>query len=186
MLTGILEPTHLVIILIVALLFLGPKRLPDAGRALGQGLSEFKRSLSGEHQDDPGHRTPCRPRRGRPRLRRYGGLTQSTGEVSRRGDRVRQSEQSPERVDAAKELELSPHDHREIRRRLEVHVLLTGRSGPPVGSEGEITARLGTVRADRNAGTSAAREAGNRAGLRLGVSERDWWKVSIARPARRF
>jgi sec-independent protein translocase protein TatA len=58
MLTGILEPTHLVIILIVALLFLGPKRLPDAGRALGQGLSEFKRSLSGEHQDNPSITAP--------------------------------------------------------------------------------------------------------------------------------
>ena len=53
MLTGILEPTHLIIILIVALVFLGPKRLPDAGRALGQGLSEFKRSLSGEHHNNP-------------------------------------------------------------------------------------------------------------------------------------
>jgi sec-independent protein translocase protein TatA len=53
MLTGILEPTHLIIIPIVALVFLGPKRLPDAGRALGQGLSEFKRSVSGEHHDNP-------------------------------------------------------------------------------------------------------------------------------------
>jgi sec-independent protein translocase protein TatA len=53
MLTGILEPTHLIVILIVALVFLGPKRLPDAGRALGQGLSEFKRSVSGQHQDNP-------------------------------------------------------------------------------------------------------------------------------------
>ena len=53
MLTGILEPTHLIIILIVALVFLGPKRLPDAGRAIGQGLNEFKRSLSGEHHDNP-------------------------------------------------------------------------------------------------------------------------------------
>ena len=64
MLTGILEPTHLIIILIVALVFLGPKRLPDAGRAVGQGLSEFKRSLSGEHQDNPrpSHRPPSPPR----------------------------------------------------------------------------------------------------------------------------
>lgn len=52
MLNGILEPTHLIIILIVALVFLGPKRLPGAGRALGQGLSEFRRSLSGEHDDN--------------------------------------------------------------------------------------------------------------------------------------
>jgi sec-independent protein translocase protein TatA len=53
MLTGILQPTHLIILLIVALLFLGPKRLPDAGRALGQGLKEFKNSISPTHEHDP-------------------------------------------------------------------------------------------------------------------------------------
>jgi sec-independent protein translocase protein TatA len=53
MLTGILQPTHLIVILIVALLFLGPKRLPGAGRALGQGLKEFRSSLSGVHDDPP-------------------------------------------------------------------------------------------------------------------------------------
>jgi sec-independent protein translocase protein TatA len=52
MLTGILQPTHLIILLIVALLFLGPKRLPEAGRALGQGLKEFRSSITGSH-DDP-------------------------------------------------------------------------------------------------------------------------------------
>jgi sec-independent protein translocase protein TatA len=52
MFTSILQPTHLLIVLIVALVFLGPKRLPDAGRALGQGLKEFKNSISGEHEDD--------------------------------------------------------------------------------------------------------------------------------------
>jgi sec-independent protein translocase protein TatA len=45
MFTGILQPTHLLILLAVALIFLGPKRLPDAGRALGQGLKEFKDSI---------------------------------------------------------------------------------------------------------------------------------------------
>jgi sec-independent protein translocase protein TatA len=45
MFTGILQPTHLIILLAVALIFLGPKRLPDAGRALGQGLREFKDSM---------------------------------------------------------------------------------------------------------------------------------------------
>jgi sec-independent protein translocase protein TatA len=45
MFTGILQPTHLLILLAVALIFLGPKRLPDAGRALGQGLREFKDSM---------------------------------------------------------------------------------------------------------------------------------------------
>ena len=42
MLTNALQPTHLIIVLVVALLILGPKRLPDAGRALGQGIKEFK------------------------------------------------------------------------------------------------------------------------------------------------
>jgi sec-independent protein translocase protein TatA len=50
MFTGILQPTHLIILLAVALIFLGPKRLPDAGRALGQGLREFKDSMSHEAQ----------------------------------------------------------------------------------------------------------------------------------------
>jgi Sec-independent protein translocase protein TatA len=35
MLTGMLQPTHLIILLAIALIVLGPKRLPDAGRALG-------------------------------------------------------------------------------------------------------------------------------------------------------
>jgi sec-independent protein translocase protein TatA len=51
MLTSILQPSHLILILVVALFVLGPKRLPDAGRALGQGLREFKASIS-DHEND--------------------------------------------------------------------------------------------------------------------------------------
>jgi sec-independent protein translocase protein TatA len=47
MTSGILSPTHLLIVLVVALIVLGPKRLPGAGRALGHGLREFKDSVSG-------------------------------------------------------------------------------------------------------------------------------------------
>jgi sec-independent protein translocase protein TatA len=50
MFTGILQPTHLLILLAVALIFLGPKRLPDAGRALGQGLKEFRASIGHDAQ----------------------------------------------------------------------------------------------------------------------------------------
>jgi sec-independent protein translocase protein TatA len=53
MFTGILQPTHLAILLVVALLFLGPKRLPEAGRAIGEGLKEFRSSIAGSHGDDP-------------------------------------------------------------------------------------------------------------------------------------
>ena len=57
MFTGILQPTHLIIVLVIALIFLGSKRLPDAGRALGQGLKEFKNSIGGNHDD---HLVPVR------------------------------------------------------------------------------------------------------------------------------
>jgi sec-independent protein translocase protein TatA len=40
-------PLELVIVLVIALLILGPKRLPAAGRSLGQGMREFKTSLTG-------------------------------------------------------------------------------------------------------------------------------------------
>jgi sec-independent protein translocase protein TatA len=40
-------PTELVIVLVLALLVLGPKRLPAAGRSVGQGMREFKTSLTG-------------------------------------------------------------------------------------------------------------------------------------------
>lgn len=53
MLTNILQPTHLIIVLVIALLILGPKRLPEAGRALGQGLKEFKSSISPARGEDP-------------------------------------------------------------------------------------------------------------------------------------
>ena len=39
-------PLELAIVLIVALLVLGPKRLPEVGRSLGNGIREFKDSLS--------------------------------------------------------------------------------------------------------------------------------------------
>lgn len=47
----ILQPTHLLFILVVALLVLGPKRLPEAGRALGRGIRDFRTAISGDEQD---------------------------------------------------------------------------------------------------------------------------------------
>jgi sec-independent protein translocase protein TatA len=40
------------IVILILLLFFGPKRLPTLGRSLGQGLREFKQSISGESSDD--------------------------------------------------------------------------------------------------------------------------------------
>jgi sec-independent protein translocase protein TatA len=45
-------PLELVIVLVIALIVLGPKRLPEVGRSLGRGMREFKESISGRHDDD--------------------------------------------------------------------------------------------------------------------------------------
>jgi len=50
----ILQPTHLLFILAVALLVLGPKRLPEAGRALGKGIRDFRMAIGGEDQNHVG------------------------------------------------------------------------------------------------------------------------------------
>jgi len=46
-------PMELVIVLIIALIVLGPKKLPDAGRALGDGIRQFKGSITGEQAPAP-------------------------------------------------------------------------------------------------------------------------------------
>jgi sec-independent protein translocase protein TatA len=44
---SLLSPVHLAILLVVALLLFGAKRLPEVGRSLGTGMREFKDSVSG-------------------------------------------------------------------------------------------------------------------------------------------
>jgi sec-independent protein translocase protein TatA len=45
--TGWTSPTHIVLILLIALLLFGAKRLPEIGRSLGTGMREFKDSVAG-------------------------------------------------------------------------------------------------------------------------------------------
>jgi sec-independent protein translocase protein TatA len=59
--SGILSPGHLVVVLIIALLVFGPKRLSELGRSLGSGMRGFKDAVSGEHEENAS---------GRPRARR--------------------------------------------------------------------------------------------------------------------
>ena len=40
-------PMELIIVLVIALIVLGPKRLPEVGKSLGKGMREFKESISG-------------------------------------------------------------------------------------------------------------------------------------------
>ena len=50
-------PMELIVILAIALIVLGPKKLPEVGKSLGKGMREFKESLAGENeQRDEGER----------------------------------------------------------------------------------------------------------------------------------
>jgi sec-independent protein translocase protein TatA len=44
--------TDLIVVLVIVLLIFGPKRLPGLGKQLGQGLREFKDSITGDSDDD--------------------------------------------------------------------------------------------------------------------------------------
>lgn len=50
---GIGNPVHLAFIAIVALIVLGPKRLPDLARSLGHGMREFRDALSAAADEEP-------------------------------------------------------------------------------------------------------------------------------------
>ncbi len=43
---------EIIVVLIIALVVFGPKRLPELGRSLGKGIREFRGSISGEHDDE--------------------------------------------------------------------------------------------------------------------------------------
>ena len=48
MFSGLESPMHLLVVLIVAILVLGPKKLPEAARGLGSGIRQFKDSIEGK------------------------------------------------------------------------------------------------------------------------------------------
>jgi sec-independent protein translocase protein TatA len=75
-------PLEIVVVLAIALIVLGPKRLPDVGRSVGRGLREFKAAISGESEEDPPLPLEERERELEERERR---LEERERQVARRG-----------------------------------------------------------------------------------------------------
>ncbi len=46
MFEGLLQPMHLLLILIIALVVFGPSRLPELGKALGESIHGFKKAMN--------------------------------------------------------------------------------------------------------------------------------------------
>jgi sec-independent protein translocase protein TatA len=60
MFEGLFQPMHLLVILAIALLIFGPKKLPELGKGLGEGIRSFKNSLKepgSEPADNPAAKT---------------------------------------------------------------------------------------------------------------------------------
>jgi sec-independent protein translocase protein TatA len=52
MFEGLFQPMHLLLILGIALLFFGPKRLPELGKGLGTSIRDFRDAMSGAKPED--------------------------------------------------------------------------------------------------------------------------------------
>ncbi len=50
MIEGLFQPMHLLIIAGIALLILGPKKLPELGKGMGEGIRGFKASMQGKEE----------------------------------------------------------------------------------------------------------------------------------------
>jgi sec-independent protein translocase protein TatA len=64
MLDNLFTPTHLIIVLVIALLIFGPRKLPELGKGLGEGLRGFKEGIKGNNdaakQDAAATTTPTK------------------------------------------------------------------------------------------------------------------------------
>ena len=48
MFSGLFQPMHLIVILVIVMIIFGPGKLPELGSSLGKAIKDFKRSVGGE------------------------------------------------------------------------------------------------------------------------------------------
>jgi len=54
---GLLEPSHIILIVLALLLFFGGKKIPELMKGLGKGMKEFKDAQNGESSSTPTNNT---------------------------------------------------------------------------------------------------------------------------------
>jgi len=64
MFEGLFQPMHLLMIFGIALLVFGPKKLPELGKGIGDGIRGFKSAMKGE--PDTADKAPAPTREGQP------------------------------------------------------------------------------------------------------------------------
>ena len=50
-----ISPLEIIVLAVIALIVLGPQRLPEMARSVGRGMREFRAALSSDHDDDHPH-----------------------------------------------------------------------------------------------------------------------------------
>jgi len=55
MFENILQPTHLILVLGVIMIFFGPKKLPEVGRSLGEGIRDFRAAMRSHDKPEDQH-----------------------------------------------------------------------------------------------------------------------------------
>ena len=58
---GLLQPMHLLVIAVIALFVFGPKKLPELGKSLGEGIRGFQKAMKSAGETSATEETPTSP-----------------------------------------------------------------------------------------------------------------------------
>ena len=61
MFEGLFQPMHLLVLLGLALLIFGPKKLPELGKGIGEGIRTFKSAITGGEEENLAHKQQTSP-----------------------------------------------------------------------------------------------------------------------------